>query len=109
MNIGEMTKNLQELVDDPEKAAVIFSVILKSENTDIIQRALELYVLLILNHAEEISTLLNEEHDREQTYEQIIERLEHEIHDCREIRDQRKERAAEAGWKIFTDLDDKPF
>ncbi len=81
MNIEEMTKNLQELVEDPEKAAIIFKVILKSGNQDIIQRALELYVLLVLNHAEEITKAFDAEHDKEESMEQIIRRLEHELRD----------------------------
>ncbi len=98
MNIKEMIKNLQEFADDPEKAAVIFSVILKSKNPDIIQRALELYVLLVLNHAEEISKELNEERDRDRTYEQIIEDLQiqlakrdHDEYDLKRIK--RKDQA----------------
>lgn len=79
MNIKEMTKNLQELVEDPEKAAIIFKVILKSGNQDIIQRVLELYVLLVLNHAEEITKAFDAEHDKEESMEQIIRRLEREL------------------------------
>lgn len=79
MNIKEMTKNLQEFVEDPEKAAIIFKVILKSKDPDIIQRALELYVLLILNHAEDINKALNDNHDREESYEQRIRNLERQL------------------------------
>ena len=89
MNIEEMTKNLQELVDDPKKAAIIFKVILASGNPDVIQRALELYVLLVLNHAEEIEKALNEEHDNEQSHDEIIRRLERELHDIGKDRDYR--------------------
>lgn len=69
MNINEMTQNLQDLVDNPDKAAIIISVILESENKDIIQRALELYVLLILHHSDEIQEALNQKHDEQQSYE----------------------------------------
>ena len=71
-----MTENLRELVDDPRKASIIFDVILSSENPDIIQRTLELYVLLILHHADAIQKALDNKHDQNQEYEQIIDRLE---------------------------------
>lgn len=90
MNIKEMTKNLKEFVEDPEKAAIIFKVILNSKDPDIIQRALELYVLLILNHSEDISKALNEEHDREESYEQIIRNLERQLIDYKSDKEERK-------------------
>ena len=49
-----MAEVLGDLVSDKEKAAIIFKTILESNNPDIIQRALELYCLLILHHGEDI-------------------------------------------------------
>lgn len=107
MNIQEMTQILQELVDDPEKASVIFNVILESGNPDIIQRTLELYALLILNHGEEIQKALDEEHDREQSYAEIIDRLERELKEHRNAalaqdREHDKRRKKEQIWEEFT-------
>ena len=85
-------------------------MILKSGHRDISPRALELYVLLILNHAEDIEKAFNAEHDREQSYEQIIDRLERELggykknreYDYDQIRRQKEQ------WKKWEDYTSPP-
>ncbi len=110
MRIDEMINQLDELVSDPEKAAVIFKTILESDNPDIIQRTMELYVLLILHHGEDIQKALNDETDKQESYEDIIRKLEQDLSKHQKDHDyykqlQREKEAAANDWdEIMKDI-----